>query len=263
MEVRIFFVGDIVGRAGLEFCLEVFPTLQRQYPWDVLIVNGENIVNGKGLSEKEAERLFEAGVDVITTGNHIWENWKARPLLTKEPRVLRPHNYPARNPGKGYIVQATATGITYAVVQLQGRVFLPPIDCPFRTVDSLLRRLRAQTPVIVLDFHAEATAEKQAMGWYVDGRVSLMVGTHTHVQTADARILPGGTGYITDVGMTGPHHSVIGMRKEIALRRFLLQTAFKYEVAEEDLRLSAVYAVVDSISGKAHHIEAVVYPPFQ
>ncbi len=263
MEVRVLFIGDVVGRAGMEFLIETLPQLRQRYPWDILIVNGENVVNGKGLSAKEAEAMFTAGVDVITTGNHIWENWKARPLLSKEPRVLRPYNYPPRNPGRGYIITATAAGVPYAVVQLQGRVFLPPIDCPFRAIDSLLPRLQVQAAVVILDFHAEATAEKQAMGWHLDGRVSLIVGTHTHIQTADARILPKGTGYITDVGMTGSYHSVIGMRKDVALRRFLLQTAFKYEVATEDLHIGGVYATVERESGKTLQIESFIYPPLQ
>lgn len=260
--LNILFIGDIVGFAGFEAALEYLPECIAKYEADAVIVNGENIVNGKGLTEKEAKQLFKIGAHVITTGNHIWENWKSRPLLASDKYVLRPLNYPERNPGEGAVVVTLADGRTFGVVQLQGRVYMQPIDCPFRAADRILPRLKAETNVVFVDFHAEATAEKVSMGWYLDGKVSAVAGTHTHVQTADACILPKGTAYITDVGMTGPYDSVLGMDKGIALKRLLLQTAHKYESATGDKRISGIAVTVDEANGTARSIESFVFPAF-
>ncbi len=258
--LNLLFIGDIVGIVGLKACLAALPQLIEKYASDCIIINGENICNGKGLTETEATQLFQAGAHVITTGNHIWENWKSRPLLANNRNVLRPLNYPRENPGNGYVVATLKDGRKVGVLQLQGRVYMQPIDCPFAAADRALAKLRAETNVIFVDMHAEATAEKITLGWYLDGQVSAVAGTHTHVQTADARILPAGTAYITDVGMTGPYDSVIGMQKEIALRRFLLQTAHKYEVATDDVRVCGIHVAVDEQSGKAIAIENFTVP---
>lgn len=253
-------IGDVVGHVGLRELLHQLPGLRERFAPDCLIVNGENIVDGKGLSEAEANELFKAGAHVITTGNHIWENWKARPLLASTPNVLRPLNYPSENPGRGWFVVTLPDQRTVGVLQLQGRVYMQGIDCPFKAADFALGKIMAQTKHIVIDFHAEATAEKMALGWHVDGRASAVIGTHTHVQTNDATILPNGTAFLTDVGMTGPYDSVLGMKKDIALRRFLTQTAHKYETATNDVRVSGVLVVLDDMTGKALSIEPFTSP---
>jgi metallophosphoesterase (TIGR00282 family) len=259
-ELSVVFIGDVVGQNGLAELLRRLPDLKQQYAPDALIVNGENIVDGKGLSDKEAGELFAAGVHVITTGNHIWENWKARPLLATNPHVLRPENYPRENPGRGWTVVTLPDQRTLGVLQVQGRVYMQSIDCPFKGADAALHRMAAKTHIVIVDFHADATAEKMAMGWHLDGRVSAVLGTHTHVQSNDAQILPNGTAFITDVGMTGPYDSVLGMKKDIALRRFIMQTAHKYETAENDIRICGVHLRIDAVSGKATSIEPFMTP---
>jgi 2',3'-cyclic-nucleotide 2'-phosphodiesterase len=259
-ELRILFIGDVVGHVGLREVVRQLPSLKERFSPDCVIVNGENIVDGKGLSEVEANELFGAGVHAITTGNHIWENWKARPLLSANPFVLRPLNYPSENPGRGWCVVTLPDQRTVGVLQLQGRVYMQPIDCPFKAADHALGKLQAKTKNIVIDFHAEATAEKIALGWYVDGRASAVLGTHTHVQTNDATILPKGTAFLTDTGMSGPYDSVLGMKKEIALRRFMTQTAHKYETATDDVRVAGVCLVLDDATGRALSIEPFMSP---
>jgi len=238
------------------------PLLKERFKPDGIIINGENIANGKGLSDKEAHQLFKWGANVITTGNHIWENWKARPLLASEARVLRPHNYPAENPGRGYVSVVLDNGVLVGVIQLQGRTYMQSIDCPFKAADALLSTMQEQTPIILVDFHAEATGEKIAMGRYLDGRVSAVLGTHTHVQTADAQILPNGTAYISDVGMTGPYNSVLGMRTDVALNRFVYQTAHRYEAATDDIRIAGAFVCINPNDGRALGLEPFVHPSF-
>jgi metallophosphoesterase (TIGR00282 family) len=257
----ILFIGDVVADAGMKALAAYLPAIKERYTPDSIIINGENVVGGKGLTEVEAKQLFNWGADVITTGNHIWENWKSRPLLASNPRVLRPHNYPMENPGTGVAVTMLGNGVRLGVVQLQGRTYMQTIDCPFHAIDAILPELQNDADVIIFDFHAEATGEKVSMGWYVDGRVSAMLGTHTHVQTADARILPGGTAYITDVGMTGAFDSALGMRTDVAIRRFMLQTAFKYEPATGDPRVSGAFVRVEVENGHALSVESFIYPP--
>jgi metallophosphoesterase (TIGR00282 family) len=259
-KANILFIGDVVGDAGMKAVREHLPVFIKKYKSDCVIVNGENIVNGKGLTEVEAAELFKMGVHVITTGNHIWENWKARPLLATNPLVLRPFNYPPENPGRGYAFVTLPSGREIAVLQLQGRVYMQPIDCPFRSADYVLTKIYARTNLVIADFHADATAEKVAMGWHLDGRVSAVIGTHTHIQTADATILPKGTAYISDTGMTGPYDSVLGMRKDVALKRAILQTAHKYEIADGDARICGVHIVLDEETGKSEYIESFMYP---
>lgn len=260
-KVKLIFIGDIVGKKSLNFLLENLKYLKDKYSANFIIVNGENTDDGKGLTEEQANELFDSGVNVITTGNHIWDNWKSRPLLAKNDSVIRPLNYPPGNPGKGYKI-VNFDDLQIAVVQLQGRTFMQMIDCPFRSADSFLKMLNDKTKVIIVDFHADATAEKVAMGWHLDGKVSAVIGTHTHIQTSDAVIMPLGTAYISDTGMTGPYNSVVGMRKDIALKRLILQTAHKYEIAEDDIKIAGVYTEIDASSGQAMKIEPFIYPKF-
>lgn len=258
--LKVLFIGDIVGNPGMNAVRMFLKSFIEKHQADFVVVNGENICNGKGVTEKEAKELFELGAHVITTGNHIWENWLSRPLLASNPHVLRPYNYPPGNPGKGFAIVELPGLPKIGVLQLQGRTFMQSIDCPFRGSDHAIAKISEQTPIILVDFHADATAEKISMGWHLDGRVSAVLGTHTHVQTADAAILPRGTAYITDVGMTGPYDSVLGMSKEVAIKRLLLQTAHKYEMAENDAKLSGVVLTIDRQTGKAEVIEPFMYP---
>jgi len=259
--LNVLFFGDVVGAVGLQALLSQLPELSERYAAHAVIVNGENIVQGKGLTSVEAETLFAAGVHCITTGNHIWENWKSRPLLTENPRVLRPYNYPAENPGRGWCHVNLPNGAVLGVIQIQGRIFMQPIDDPFKAVQDAVARLKPLTRNIIVDFHADATSESVAMGWFLDGSVSAVLGTHTHVQTADATVLPNGTAYITDVGMTGPYDSVIGMDKEIAIKRMRLQTAHKYETATQAVRVCGVHVAIDETTGTCVQIQAFQSPP--
>lgn len=260
--MKILFIGDIVGEHSLDFLIANLKDLQAKYKTEFTIVNGENIENGKGLNEEHAQKLFDSSVNVITTGNHIWDNWRGRPLLSKESRVLRPFNYPHGNAGFGFNISRITSGNNIGVLQLQGRTYMQTIDCPFKAADLAIKKLKEQTDIIIVDFHAEATAEKMAMGWHLDGKVTAVLGTHTHIPTADANILPNGTAYISDVGMTGPFNSVVGMRTDVALKRFTLQTAHKYEMAEGDIKINGVAVEADSSTGQAISIEHFTFPKF-
>lgn len=261
--LNILFIGDVVGVEALGMLTRLLKGFAEKYQAEAVIVNGENIFEGKGLNKKQAEMLFDAGTDIITTGNHIWERWESRPLLREDRRILRPLNYPRINGGAGFTIFETKSGVKIGVLSLQGRVFLPPIDDPFSAADWALEHILKETPNVIVDMHAEATAEKQAMGFYLDGRVSAVLGTHTHVQTADERILPEGTAYITDVGMTGPYDSCVGMRTDIAIKRFTYGTPHKYETATGDLKVSGVVVEIDPTTGRALRIERVLYPEFE
>jgi 2',3'-cyclic-nucleotide 2'-phosphodiesterase len=221
--LNVLFVGDIVGKPGMDLVQAWLPSLIQKYKADLVIANGENSSDGKGCTEKEGKILFDLGVNVITGGNHTWDKHQSQDYLKREPRVLRPFNYPKGTYGNGYYIAETPKG-KVAVLNMQGRTFMATIDCPFKAADWVLTKLRSETNVIFMDFHAEATAEKIAMANYLDGRVSALVGTHTHVQTSDERIFPKGTGYISDAGMTGPYDSVIGMKTQAAINRFIFQT---------------------------------------
>jgi hypothetical protein len=260
--LNILFIGDIIGQPGLDLTETLIKSYFQKYGVDFCIANGENLAEGKGITEEIAKRVAELGIHVLTGGNHTWDNWATRKVLGGNHNVLRPLNYPRENPGSGYVVYDLGEKGKVAVVSLQGRVYMQPIDDPFKTADWVLSKTREQTKVVFIDMHAEATAEKMALAWYLDGRVSAIVGTHTHVPTADARILPRGTAYISDVGMTGPYDSVIGMRKEIAIKRFLHSTPYKYEIASHDVRFAGVYLQVDVESGKALKFESFIYPGF-
>jgi 2',3'-cyclic-nucleotide 2'-phosphodiesterase len=261
--IKVLFIGDIVGDPGISFLEKNMDMLKEKYSPEFIILNGENAQNGKGMSEAEVERFFAMKADVITTGNHIWDNWKSKPLLAKYKQIIRPLNYPPGNVGLGYTFVDLPNNVKIAVLQLQGRTFMPSIDCPFRAADYALNSITEKTKNIIVDFHADATAEKVAMGWHLDGRVSALLGTHTHIQTADATILPKGTCYITDVGMTGPYDSVVGMRKDVALKRFMMQTPHKYELAKDDVRISGVVLEIDLDSGMGIRIENFMYPKFE
>jgi metallophosphoesterase (TIGR00282 family) len=253
-KVIVLFIGDVIGRPGRRALKQHMSALVRKYNPSLVIANAENAAGGIGLTEKIAEELFES-VDVLTSGNHIWDKKEALELLGKEPRLLRPANYPLQNPGHGAYVFTDDQGRKIGVLNLQGRVFMEPLDCPFLVADRELEALRKITPVIFVDFHAEATSEKQAMGWYLDGRVSAVVGTHTHVPTADERILPGGTGYITDIGMVGGYNSVIGIKRDQAVMRFLSSRPQRFEPSKEGMIFSFFCAEIDARTGKALRIQ--------
>jgi len=228
--------------------------LQEVHAIDLTILNCENAAPGNGVTPQMADAFFDWGVDVLTSGNHIWNKKEILPYLNKQSRLLRPANYPPENPGRGVVVVKTRAGEPVAVINLQGRVYMPPIDDPFRCADAQLAALPKNVKAIFVDMHAEATSEKVAMGWYLDGRVSAVIGSHTHIPTADERILPGGTAYQTDAGMTGPFDSVIGVMKEAAIKRFLTQMPERFEPASQDARLNAVVIDVDGETGKARSI---------
>jgi len=251
--LRILMLGDVIGKPGRDAVRALLPDLKQEKSIDFVICNGENTAGGYGITADTASELLESGVDVLTSGNHIWDKKEIIPLMDEGLPLIRPANYPDA-PGKGYIHQG---GVT--VVNLMGRVFMAALDCPFRTADTLLEQLKqeGQSKVIIVDFHAEATSEKQAMGWYLDGRVSAVLGTHTHVGTVDAKILPQGTAYLTDVGMTGPSDSVIGSDKEAVLERFLTSLPNRLSVAAGPCMLNATLVEVDEDTGKASMIERI------
>lgn len=261
MTINLLFVGDIIGDPGINITRMYLPNLQKKYQVDVTIANGENLSDGKGCTEKEAKALFELGVNVITGGNHTWDKHQSQDYLKKEPRVIRPLNYPKGTFGNGYHIFQHEKG-KVAVLNLQGRSYMSPIDCPFRTCDWVLPKIKQETNVIFVDFHAEATAEKIALVNYIDGKVSALIGTHTHVQTSDERIFPNGTGYLTDCGMTGPYDSVIGMKTEAAINRFLYQTPQKYQTATDNVHMSSVFLKIDVDTGKTIEIERIFVPDF-
>ena len=257
--MRILFIGDLVGSIGRELVTKNLAEITRQHSVDLVIANGENSASGFGITPKICEELFHAGVEVITGGNHSWDRKEILEYIANEPRLIRPANFP-KSPGRGLFVGVSRGGVRYAVLNLQGRVYMTALDCPFRTADQELARIPPDVKVIFVDMHAEATSEKQAMGWYLDGRVSVVVGTHTHVATADERVLPNGAAYITDVGMTGPHESVIGMDRNSMVKRFLDAMPVKFEVAIGDPRLNGVLVDVDEATGRARSIARVRVP---
>lgn len=258
--MRILFVADVIGSPGRKATNGLLRLVREEQAADAIILNGENSAGGFGITPDVVREFFELGVDVITTGNHVWDKREIRPMLDSEPRLLRPANYPPGNPGHGVTVVEIG-GARLAVLNLQGRVFMPPIDDPFRAADDILTELRDSCDIAVLDFHAEATSEKQAMGWHLDGRIAAVVGTHTHVQTADERILPGGTAYLTDLGLTGSLGGIIGMKREISLPRQLLQTrGERMQPADTDLHLQGAIVVVDGATGRATSIERISVP---
>jgi len=257
--MNVLFIGDVVGAPGRRALEELLSRVVDRHFIDLVITNCENASGGLGITPQIADHLLALGIDVLTSGNHIWKHKEILPYLETTDRLLRPANYPPGTPGQGLSLVETAAGEKAAVLNLEGRVFMNPLECPFRTVDQLLASIPPEVKVIIVDMHAEATSEKQALGWHLDGRVSAVVGTHTHVQTADERILPGGTGYITDAGMTGPVDSVIGMKKEIILERFLTQLPQPFKVATQNIQLQGVIVKIDP-QGRCQEISRVHLP---
>ncbi len=248
----ILAIGDVIGKPGRRAVKELLPGLRQKYGLDLVIANGENAAGGLGLTSTTARALFDAGVDVLTSGNHIWAHKEIIPYLNSNMLILRPLNYPSGVPGRGYLLEGQVM-----VVNLMGRAFIGSFDCPFRAMDQLLAELKHKPPVIIVDFHAEATSEKIALGRYLDGRVSAVLGTHTHVGTIDARLLPNGTAYVTDIGMTGPIDSVIGDDAEAVLHRFLTMMPHRLSVGKGKTEFNAVLVEVDDNSGRATSIDRI------
>jgi 2',3'-cyclic-nucleotide 2'-phosphodiesterase len=257
--LTILCVGDVFGEPGRRAVQVLLPKLRKQHEVDLAIVNVENSAGGFGVTPQMARAFLEQGVDVMTSGNHIWDKKEIVEHIAKENLLLRPANFPVGTPGAGHVT-VKAGPHKVAVLNLMGRVFMLPIDCPFRKADELLPELRKDTPIIIVDMHAEATSESQAMGWHLDGRVSAVVGTHRHVQTADERVLPQGTAYITDLGMTGPTDSVIGVDKDLALDRFISQMPNRFEPAKGPVALHGVLIKVDPETGRGLSIERLRVP---
>jgi hypothetical protein len=255
--MRILFLGDVNGKAGRRLVQTHLPRLIAERQIDFSVANVENAADGFGITPELTEELLACGLDCLTSGNHIWDKQEIIDYLPGQPRLLRPLNYPEGAPGSGLYVGESPAGVPVAVVNLMGRVFMPPCDDPFRSADAVLHRIKGRAKVILVDMHAEATSEKSAMGWHLDGRVSAVVGTHTHVQTADEIVLPGGTAYITDLGMTGPYDSVIGIEKGLALRKFLTGMPVRFSTAKRDPRLCGVLLEVDPTTGRASAIERI------
>lgn len=248
--MNVLFIGDIVGNVGRSALKQVLPALKDKYKPHIIIVNGENAAAGRGITRTIAREFFEWGVHGITMGNHTWDNKDIFEWIDEEPRIVRPANFSSEAPGKGMAI-IKANGKQLAIINLQGRAFLPPIDCPFRTADELIEEAQESTKAVLVDFHAEATSEKIAMGWYLDGRASIVLGTHTHVQTNDDTILPGGTAYLTDVGMVGSKEGVLGMEKSAVLHKFLTQLPARFVVDEGKWHLHGLSVEIDESTGKA------------
>jgi metallophosphoesterase (TIGR00282 family) len=257
--MRILFIGDIVGRPGRQLVRLGLDAIVSRHEIDFVVANGENAAAGFGITREIGDELLELGIDVLTSGNHIWDKKEALDYIGTEPRLLRPANYPAGVPGNGSYVARARNGQTVGVINVMGRVFMLNIDDPFAVVLREIETMRQRTRLILVDFHAEATSEKAAMGWHLDGKVTAVLGTHTHVQTADERILPKGTAFLTDAGMTGPHDSIIGVEVEPALGRFLTGLPARFETASANPRLSAVVVDADEATGKATDIERLSY----
>lgn len=252
--MNILFIGDIVGRPGREAVKQLLPGLKKEYNLDFIIANAENAAGGSGITAKVMQELFDSGVEVLTSGDHIWKKREIITAIDSEPRLLRPLNFPSGSPGRGGGVFKTKPGISVGVINTMGCVFMEALDCPFRTTRSEIDRLSKETKVIIVDIHAEATSEKVALGWYLDGLVSAVLGTHTHIQTADERVLPKGTAYITDIGMCGPVDSVIGRRVEDVLIRFITKIPTRFEIASENIQLQGVVLDIDESTGRARSI---------
>ena len=252
-------IGDVVGSSGRQAVERELSGLRNRYAPDCVIINGENAAGGFGITPEIADRFFAMGADVITLGNHSWNKREIYQYIDREPRLLRPANFAPGAPGSGWGI-FNINGVKLCVMSLQGRALMEPLDCPFRTADHILKEVAAETSIIVVDFHAETTSEKRAFGFYVDGRVSAVIGTHTHVQTADAQILSKGTAFLTDVGMTGPKDSVIGMKVEAVVPKFVTQMPSRFEVSENEAQLCAVLLDIDAFTGRAVDIKRIQRP---
>ncbi|WP_017727397.1 TIGR00282 family metallophosphoesterase [Halalkalibacterium ligniniphilum] len=255
--MKILFIGDVVGSPGRKMIQQYLGSLKKKYKPTLTVVNGENAANGKGITEKIYKGFLDAGAQAVTLGNHAWDNRDIFEFIEGVNLLVRPANFPEGTPGKGYTM-IKVNDVEFAVINMMGRTFLAPNDCPFRKIDQVLEEVKKRTPYVFVDFHAEATSEKQAMGWHVDGRVSAVVGTHTHVQTADNRVLPKGTAYITDVGMTGPYDGILGVEREAVLRKFYTNLPVRFEVAQGREQLNGVIIDLDSKTGLAKSIERIL-----
>lgn len=255
-KIKVLFIGDIVGSVGRKSVQDVLPALKKKYAPDFIIANGENAAGGKGITADIAKQFFDLGIHGLTMGNHTWDNKNIFDFIDQERRIVRPANYPTGTPGQGLMTLKDREK-ELTIINLQGRAFLPPLDCPFQKADQMIHQLPKKTKCILVDFHAEATSEKIAMGYYLDGRVSAVIGTHTHVQTHDERILSGGTAYITDVGMSGPRDGVLGMEKEAVLQKFTTQLPVRFQVQEGKWHLHAVVIDIDEETGKSTRIQLV------
>lgn len=253
--MKVLFIGDIVGKPGRRAVKVLLPGIVGNHGVDLVIANCENAAGGFGVTRKVVDELYSNEIDILTSGNHIWDKKDVEEFIDGYETLLRPANYPTGTPGRGSVVVQTASGISLGVLNLEGRVFMKPLDCPFRIAEREIAALKEKTDIVIVDMHAEATSEKEALGWFLDGRVSAVVGTHTHVQTADERVLPRGTAYITDAGMTGPCDSVLGIKKEVALERFLTLLPNRYDVAKGDVRLQGVLIEIDDTTGRGLSIE--------
>jgi len=253
--VKVLFIGDIVGKPGRTAVKVLLPGIVGNYGVDIVIANCENAAGGFGVTRKVVDELYSNEIDILTSGNHIWDKREISEFIGDYETLLRPANYPAGTPGRGSVIVHNGSGISLGVLNLEGRVFMKPLDCPFRVAEKEIDELKHKTDIIIVDIHAEATSEKEALGWFLDGRVSAVVGTHTHVQTADERVLPSGTAYITDAGMTGSFDSVLGIKKEVALERFLTLLPNRYDVAKGDVRLQGVLIDIDDTTGRGLSIE--------
>lgn len=252
--MKILMIGDIVGKPGRRAVKNLLPEIVEKEGIAFVIANAENAAGGRGITREVAKELLDSGIDVMTMGNHVWDNKEVYQFIDDEPRLLRPVNYPGNCPGRGYHVFSGPQGYRVGIVNVSGRVFMNDLDSPFAAIDFVLKRLENECDIIIVDFHAEATSEKQAMGYYLDGKVTAVVGTHTHVQTADECILPRGTAYITDVGMTGPRYSILGIKIELVLEKFLTQRPVGFDVASGPAQLDAVVIEIDDESLKARSI---------
>jgi len=257
--MKVLFIGDIVGSSGRDIVKALLPKIKARYAIDITVANGENMAGGFGVTPDSYQEVMQAGVDIMTGGNHSFDKKEAYPLLQDEPYLLRPDNYPPEQPGKGWCLYTNSKGQKLGVINLMGRTFMDPLDCPFRRATELVEKLKSQTKCILVDFHAEASSEKMAMGWHMDGKASFVVGTHTHVQTADERILHHGTAFLTDSGMTGPYDSVIGVKKEIILNRFIYKRGARFEVASENPWLCGAVVEIDPSTGHALSITRLRY----
>ena len=255
--MKILFIGDIVGEPGRRAIAELLPGIKKANEIEFVIGNAENVAGGSGVTPSLADELFNHGLDVITSGDHIWKRKEIIDRIESDMRILRPANYPSGAPGSGSTVIKSESGTDVGVINLMGRVFMQPLECPFKVVQEEINKIKNRARVIIVDMHAEATSEKIALGWYLDGQVSAVIGTHTHVQTADEKILPNGTAFLSDAGMTGPYDGVIGRKKEQILVRFLTQMPMKFEMAEGDIQLHGVVIDVDDKTGKANSIKRI------
>jgi len=257
--LNILVLGDIVGRPGRNAVKNLLSSIQKENRIDFVIANGENAAGGRGLTRDVMNELFLTGIDVLTMGNHVWDNKDIFTFINDEFRLVRPANYPGDCPGQGYNIYTTGFNKKIAVINLSGRVFLSALDCPFAVFDDIICNLKGKADIIIVDFHAEATSEKMAFGYYVDGRVSAVVGTHTHIQTADEKILSNGTAYITDLGMTGPADSILGMNKELVIKKFITQRPVRFEVANGPIQLQGVILEIDEDTNQVQKIKRISY----